>query len=242
MRHAWRTERAEKLRALRAQLAGVQCKIGQKRYRSVKDLQARADTCLRHSAVGKFMCAEAYLTRDGQLSLRWWVDRAMLWQAMQSDGRYLLATNDWSLSTARMLELYRSKDGIEKRFEVAKQDLKVSPLYVHSDERIEAMLLLNMLALLVYSLLERQAQRHGLKLTTRRIIEQLDSLAVIETQCWDGSVLSRLTPVNDAQAQLLLALDQIIAALVIPPSWTALTPPLRPLTLPPPLRRAGVGC
>jgi transposase len=242
MRHAWRTERAAQLRALRAQLAGVQSKIGQKRYRSVKDLQARADTCVRRSPVGKFMRAEASVTRDGQLSLRCWVDRQLLWQAMQSDGRYLLATNDWSLSTARMLELYRSKDGIEKRFEVAKQDLKVSPLYVHSDERIEAMLLLNMLALLVYSLLEGQVQRHGLQLTTRRIIEQLDSLAVIETQCWDGSVLARLTPINDAQAQLLEALDQIIAALLIPPSWTALTPPRQPLTLSPPVPRVGVGC
>jgi len=242
MRRALRHDRAKKLCDLRAELVVVQAKIGQKRYRSLKDLQARAETCLRHSPVGKLMCAQAFLTHDGQVRLRCWVDRQLLWQAMQSDGRYLLATNDWSLSTARMLELYRSKDGIEKRFEVAKQDLKVSPLYVHSDERIEAMLLLNMLALLVYSLLERQVQRHGLPLTTRRIIEQLDSLAVIETQCWDGSVLSRLTPINDAQAQLLEALHQIIAALVIPRWWTALSTPLQLLTLPPPLPRAGVGC
>jgi hypothetical protein len=32
-----------------------------------------------------------------------------LWQAMQSDGRYLLVTNDWSLSPQRMLELYHAK-------------------------------------------------------------------------------------------------------------------------------------
>jgi len=96
--------------------------------------------------------------------------------------------------------------------------------------------------LLVYSLLERQVQHHGLKLTTRRVIEHLESLCMIETHCWDGSVLCRLTPLDDAQAQLLVALQQIIAALVISPSWTALTAPLRPLGLPPPLRCARLGC
>jgi transposase len=38
----------------------------------------------------------------------------------------------------------------------------VRPLYVHSDERIEALLLINLLALLVYALLERELRQHGL--------------------------------------------------------------------------------
>ncbi len=78
---------------------------------------------------------------------------------MQRDGRYLLVTNDWSLSPQRMLALYRQKDGVEKRFTVSKGDIKVSPIYLHKDQRIEAMLLLNMLALLTYSLLERQVRQ-----------------------------------------------------------------------------------
>jgi hypothetical protein len=62
---------------------------------------------------------------------------------------------------------------------VCKQDLCVSPLYLHTDERIEAMLLLmHMLALLTYNLLERQARRHGLALTSRRIIAVLESLTI----------------------------------------------------------------
>lgn len=43
---------------------------------------------------------------------------------MQKDGRYLLVTNAGSLSPDRMLELYRAKDGVEKRFTVFKQDLR----------------------------------------------------------------------------------------------------------------------
>ena len=64
-----------------------------------------------------------------------------------------------------MLARYRQKDGGEKRFSVCKSDLKVSPIYLHKDARIEGMLLIHMLALLTYSLLERQARQGGLQMT-----------------------------------------------------------------------------
>jgi transposase len=213
MRTSWRQTRAAQLRALRQALSEVQAKIGQPRYRTVEAIQKRANTQLKKSPAGKFMRAEAYTDEEGQVCLRWWVDRYALWQAMQRDGRYLLVTNDWSLSPQRMLALYRQKDGVEKRFTVSKSDLEVSPIYLHKDERIEAMLLINMLALLAYSLLERQVRQGGLQMTTRRIIEKLESLDVIETLCWDGSCLHRLVPVDEEQAALLEVLAHILAKL-----------------------------
>lgn len=242
MRRAVRQGRAAAFRALRGELAVVRAKIGQKRYRSVKDVQARAETCLRHSPVGELMRTAAYATPGGGVEVRWWIDRAALAEAMRRDGRYLLVTNDRTLTPARMLELYRAKDGLEKGFEIAKQELQVRPLYVHSDERIEALLLINLLALLVYSVLERQVRRKGLELTTRRLIEQLESLAVIETHCWDGSVLCRLTPVNAEQAHVLEILSEIIAEIVVPrlPAnpRTKPAPPLR--AWPPPVARVAL--
>jgi hypothetical protein len=186
-------------------------RIGHKRYRSVQDVQARAATCLRRSPVGQLLYATAYLTATGAVDLRWAVDRRALFTAMQHDGRYLLVTNDWHLAPRRMLELYRSKDALEKRFKVAKQDLRIRPLYVHSDERIRAILLINMVALLAYSLLERQVQQAGLPLTSRRIIAQLEGLTIIETHCHDGSVLRRLTPLTTEQGTLLTVLAELLA-------------------------------
>jgi transposase len=231
MRRALRQGRAQQFQALRAELAAVRAKIGQKRYRSVKDVQARAATCLRRSPVGRLMSATAYQTATGAVELRWAVDRRALFTAMQHDGRYLLVTNDWHLAPQRMLQLYRSKDALEKRFEVAKQDLRIRPLYVHSDARIRALLLVNMLALLAYSLLERQAQHAGLHITTRRMAEHLEGLTVIETHCHDGSVLRRLTPLSIEQDALLT----ILAALLGQISLIDLMP-----TLPAPPESAAV--
>jgi len=236
MRTALRRTRAAQLRALRQALSEVQAKIGQPRYRTVEAVQKRANTQLKKSPAGQFMRAEAYADEQGRVCLRWWVDRYALWQAMQGDGRYLLVTNDWSLSPQRMLALYRQKDGLEKRFTVSKSDLKVSPIYLHKDERIEAMLLINMLALLAYSLLERQVRQGGLQMTTRRIIEKLESLDVIETLCWDGSRLHRVVPVDEEQAALLEVLAHILAELRLP-RWPHPLLPAGdnlPLALPPP--------
>ncbi len=236
MRSSLRRERATQLRALRQELRQVQAKIGQPWYRSAAAVQRRADTVLKNSPVGKFMRAEAQADEQGQIHLRWWIDRAALLQAMRQDGRYLLVTNDWSLSPQRMFDLYRSKDGVEKRFHVSKSDVKVSPIYLHKDARIEGMLLINMLALLTYSLLERQVRQGGLQVTTRRIIEKLETLDVIETLCWDGSLLRRVAPVDEEQAIILETLVRVLANLACPRWPHCLLPSgsVLPLALPPP--------
>jgi transposase len=236
MRTAKRQTRAAQLRALRCALREVQAKIGRPYYRTVDAVQKRANTQLKKSPVGKLMRAQAYLDEQGQVCLRWWIDTYLLWKAMQHDGRYLLVTNDRSLSPQRMLVLYRQKDGVEKRFTVSKSDIRVSPIYLHKDERIAGMLLINMLALLTYSLLERQVRQNGLQMTTRRIIEKLETLDVIETRCWDGSCLHRVVPIDEEQAALLEVLAQVLTDLQ-PHHWTYLQLPDRgglPLALPPP--------
>ncbi len=203
MRTSLRQQRAKDFHALFAALRQVQTKIGQKRYRTALEVQRRAETQLRHSTVGKLVQVEAMPTAEGRVALRWWVDRAALVAAMRADGRYLLVTNAPGLTPARMLALYRDKDAVEKRFRVFKQDLRVRPLFVHSDERLRAMLLINLIALLAYSLLERQARQQGLLLTAHRILEQLSGLQVIEVEAWDGSRLQRLSEITPEQERVI---------------------------------------
>jgi transposase len=236
MRTAIRRGRAKQFRELHQALQQVQAQIGQPRCRTVKAVQHRARTKLKSSPVGKLMHAQAYTDEQGQVCLRWWVDADALRQKMERDGRYLLVTNNEALSAKQMLALYHQKDGVEKRICVSKNQLKVSPIYLHKDERIEAMLLINMLALLTYSLLERQVRQGGLQMTTRRIIEKLHSLDVVETCCWDGSYLLRLVPLDDEQIMLLQVLAPVLAELRTP-RWSHLSLPTRTgqrWSLPPP--------
>jgi len=214
IRDQLRQTRHTRLQALSQELSQVKAQIGQPRLRTVKAVQRRANARLKASPVGRLMSVTAYQTPAGQLDLRWQIDTYALWQAEQKDGRYLLVSNDWTLSHQQMFQLYRDKDGVEKRFLICKSDLQVSPLYLHQDQRIASMLMLNMLALLAYSLLERQTRMQGLPLTTRQLIKRLQNLSVIETHCHDGSCLRRLTPLDPDLIPILtlvaLALHDLI--------------------------------
>ena len=213
MATAVRQSRAAHLRALRQDLTDLRAKIGQPHYRTVKALQRSVNARLQASKVGHLLRVEVYTPDQNQLDLRWHIDTHLLWQAMQADGRYLLVTNAVSLSSTQMLALYRSKDGVEKRFRVTKSDLQVSPMYVHLDSRLEGLLLVNMIALLVYSLLERQMRQSGLNVTTRRLIEKLDNLHLIETHYVDGSCQRRLSPIAPEQMVLWETLAQVVTDL-----------------------------
>ena len=239
MRQELRRERQKHLRELLVALHHIQGKIGQKRYRSGQEVSQRVATQVKHSPVGKLIGVRV-ATSEGQVSLEWWIDANALQAAERRDGRFLLVTNASHLSYPEMLTLYRQKDVVEKRFEVCKQDLKIRPLYVHSDERIQAMLLVNLIALLTYSLLERQAQQHGLCLTARRIIEQLSTLQVETIEAWDGSRAWSFQETISGQVQLLTALLQTLDEIprsplptgplrcnLLPPGWLD-----NPLTLP----------
>lgn len=239
LRSALRKTRAAQLRALQEELRTLQAKIGQPHYRSVASLQQRAATRCKNSPVGHLLHTAASLDDQGQVALRWEIDRAALAAVMAHDGRYLLVTNDWTLSARDMLDLYRQKDDVEKCFALAKGVLHVVPVRLHRDTRIAGMMLIHMLALLTYRVLEREARQHGLPWTTQRLIARLQSLDLIVTECWDGSCLYRLTALDAEQQMLMTVLAQVIADLRLPrslplPLSVGLTPRL-PVDMPPPL-------
>ena len=210
LRDQLRQARQTKLDALDAELVALRNRIGQARLTTIKAVQRSVNARLKHSKVADFVLTDVQQTPDGQVTLHWSLNQQALAEAERKDGRYLLVTNDCSLSHHEMFRLYRQKDGVETCFHVCKSDLQVSPLFLHKDKRIASMFLLNMIALLAYNLLQRQLQQQGLQMTSRRIIQQLEHLVVIDTSCIDGSSYRRLA---DVDPELLMLLAFVASAL-----------------------------
>jgi hypothetical protein len=229
LRDQFRLARQVQLQALNNQLAQVRDQIGQPYMRTLKAVRRRVNARLRESKVGDLMETTVYETPAGQINLIWQVNQSLLAHKERLDGRYLLVTNDWRLSHEEIFRLYRQKDGVEKRFLISKSDLKVSPIYLHKDRRIAAMLLLNMIALLAYSILERQIRQQGLQLTTRQLIQKLQNLTVVETHFIDGSLTRRLTPLSPECLAILILVSAALEILV-----EDLTPSYPPAALPSP--------
>lgn len=220
LRDQWRQSRQAKMDALFVELEALRKRIGQPRMRSVKMVQRSANARLKASKVAQFVDINVYESAEGGVNLLWATNTEALAAAERRNGRYLLVTNDWTLSHQEMFRLYREKDGVEKCFRIGKSDLEVSPLFLHKDKRIASMLFINMVALLAYTLLQRQIQQQGLQMTTRRLIQRLDQLTLIETRCHDGSRLHRLTPIEPELTAILqqvaLALDELMRVVVAP--------------------------
>lgn len=122
------------------------------------------------------------------------------------DGRYVLGTNDPSLDPEHMLASAKRRDVPEKRFALVKGPLAVRPVYLHKQERIQALVCCTMVALLVFALLELLTHRAGFAASGRSLLAQFASLAVLILVLHDGSALRRVTGLAPPLATILQSL------------------------------------
>jgi hypothetical protein len=95
---------------------------------------------------------------------------------------------------------------IEKCFRTAKGPLRVHPLFVRSDARIEGLILVTMLAVLVRALLERLGRRHGLARSADHLLATFAGLQAVDLLWADGSTQRLLAEVTPFQVQVLQSL------------------------------------
>ena len=150
MRDQHRQDRQQKIAQLYTALSELRTRLNQGKLTTVKSVLRSVNARLNKSGVSKFILFDVSQTPDGLVHLHWWINEQTLSQAERFDGRYLLVTNDSSLSHKEMFRLYRQKDGVETCFHICKSDLSVSPLFLHKDKRISSMIFINMVALLAY--------------------------------------------------------------------------------------------
>ena len=153
---------------------------------------------------------------DRHLKLTFAIDRSALAQAQALDGKYLLGTNAPHLSASQTLTIFKAQDGVEKSNRTLKGPLLIHPLYLHSDQRIESLVFIILLALLIRVLLEVRCRRAGLSVSTDRLLAGFGPLAATELTFVDGSRLCQLGHLTPFQ-------QQVLAALHVPPPSRYLT-------------------
>ncbi len=208
LRRKQRGHRAELLRQRRATLQAIATeRLNRRKYKRQAYVEEQIRKQVLNQPGGEFLQVEVN-GEEGHLSLTWRVDVVALKEAMVLDGKFLLITNDASLSGAEMVARYGDKDKVEKRFRTVKGPIQLRPIFLHRDDRIEALVFVNMLALLVYSVLELKCRRQGLTVTGEAVLKAFAYLAVIYTTFADGSVLLRVEELNDFQRKVVQALGQ----------------------------------
>jgi len=143
---------------------------------------------------------------DGQLVLIYNVNAEELELAKERDGRYLLATNR-PLSEEEMLHHFKRQDKIEKHIHAIKGPIRIRPMFLHNQNRIESLVFICMLALLVFSILEMLSKRANIIMTGESILRQFQTPVVVYTIFKDGSIWKQVAPLTVFQSRFIQTLD-----------------------------------
>jgi transposase len=140
------------------------------------------------------------------LALHFQLNRTRLAAAQQLDGKYVLVTNAPHLSATEALAYFKAEDGVEKAVAGVKGPLQVRPVFLHTDERIEVLVFLNLVALLVRALLVLRLRRAGLTYSVDRVLFEFAPLTAVYQLFADGSQVAQLGLLTACQQEVLTAL------------------------------------
>jgi len=129
-------------------------------YRTEAQVKARVAFLATKHRVSRYLVAETSVDTDtGKPALAWHFDQDALDAEAATDGWYALLTNlDDSVGPAEVLALYKGQEVSERRYGAFKGPLAVAPMFLHSNQRIHALIHVICLALLIFCLVERQAR------------------------------------------------------------------------------------
>jgi transposase len=127
-------------------------------YRTKQSVLARVEKLLVPS-IGGLLRVDVS-EEAGRPTIRWVRDDKALESRKATDGLYALGTNlPGPLSAERVLTTYKDQNLVEMSHRSAKQTLRVRPVFLHNDDRIEALVSIVGLALLVLGLIETDLRR-----------------------------------------------------------------------------------
>lgn len=150
--------RLKKIRNVRKAVEEILQQTGTKRWVDCKIEHVLVLTD-QHDEKGKLSGSPSRIRRTKQFKFRlsWQVRTDIVKADSRSDGVLPLVTNSRDLSPLNVYLIYRGNQPmVEKRHDLLKNTLHVMPAFLHSISRLEALLLLEYLAVTVHALVERQ--------------------------------------------------------------------------------------
>jgi Domain of unknown function (DUF4277)/Transposase DDE domain len=227
--YIWSSEQAATVAAARERalakaeeaLARIRNGLGGRYYKTRRQVDRRVGQILTGQAAGLITVRTG--TRAAKPTITWRRDQDAIAAASRHDGLYALATNlpdpaGRELTALDVLTTYKDQWIVEQRHRDLKQTLRVRPVFLHNDDRIEALIAVIGIALLIFGLIEaelRAALGSGTPLpgilpegraaipTARAALTAFDGLCATYTP-GGGLILDRLTP---AQRMILACLD-----------------------------------
>ncbi len=214
-----------------AEIAGVVARVGSRWYPTAARAQAKIEAILAQRHV-RALYAVSSEEQAGRPTVRCDLDPAALARAEALDGYYVLETTRTTAEAdaSALLTEWKGQWQVEHRHRDGKGPLRIRPLFVTSNRRIVGLVLILGIALMIFSLMEREARRAlaaGEKVanllaghvaarpTGDNLLKVLGEITLVRLQASAGwhSVVSALTPLHRRLLHLLGVPEAVYARL-----------------------------
>lgn len=131
---------------------------------------------------------------EGSLVLTWSIDEQALARLELLDGKYVIISNqkDAAVSADKIFYTSRRRSRIEPRMRYLKSHLKVRPVFLKTDLRIQGLAFITNLALTVYCLLEHMLKQAGIEESVRELFLNFEHIALTKAKLPDGTEVSHV--------------------------------------------------
>jgi hypothetical protein len=139
-------------------LARIRNGLGGRYYKTRKQVDDRVAKTIGHR-IAEMITVTTGIDDQGKPTIAWHRNPHAITSASAHDGLYALATNlpdptGRTLTALDVLDTYKDQWIVEQRHRDLKQTLHVRPIFLHNDDRIQALIAVIGIALLIYGLIE----------------------------------------------------------------------------------------
>jgi len=203
--------RAKQQTKIEQELDKVASGLNKRRLKKREQVISKLDRLFSGSLQQYHSCIEYTLEgEDEQMSFEWRWNDSKVKHLKALDGVYVIITNEKDpveFPPARVVQEYKTRNGIEPRMRNVKSNLKIRPLFVHTDERVASLVLITVLALIVYSLIEWQAHKAGKSWTTAFISKRFRGIGFYQECLPNGEIQVGWTNLSERHCNILKLLD-----------------------------------
>jgi len=151
-----RNRREKQIAKIETEIQDIQEKVGMPYYRDPQKIKAKIENLCKRYTVGKHLKIEILTSDDGKaiaFSYKW--DKEAIEKEAKLDGIYLLGTTLMEHPIFTVFRLFKEQHYSETANKDLKGPLRIRPIFLQNQERIEALIFILFLPLMVYMFLER---------------------------------------------------------------------------------------
>jgi len=170
------SQRERSMKRTRERLAKIVKAVSEGRLKEPAKIGARAARALADDHGTRYYSQE--VTPQGEF--RFWEDKEKLEAETRREGRYILKTNDGTITPRDAVEAYKELATVEAGFRDLKDVLAMRPVWHRTDDRVRAHIFVATLALFLKRSLQHQLDQARVALSATEALEAMKSATVTE--------------------------------------------------------------